>query len=381
MKIASKIENIIVIVLFAIILAFPYYANILNWNGELVGAEEKVEFSFENIDEYLSQNFPGRAEIMRLKNQFLYSAFDISPNGTIVKVGDNLFATETLNYYYHGLYSLKPYEIKKVVNKLVYFNEYCKKNDKKMLVILTPTKLRYYDGAMPFTDYIIKKYSGDSAKNDTIKPYDMLKDELNKTDIYCFDAIEEIDKNKYKYMNDIAPLFYKSGHHWSNLMGRKVSLALQDYMRDKMELKVPYMNIVATPSDVAIDPDADLFYVLNIEDKPNEKFYEVSHEVYDFQTDNLNFIMHGGSFTVQLMLPAVVLGGTGDIVQMINKKVFYNNYSNIEDFESYDELNTRMNLLEHAKNADVFIFEIHEVNVYNATFGFLDYLLEHEEDI
>ena len=63
----------------------------------------------------------------------------------------------------------------------------------------------------------------------------------------------------------------------------------------------------------------------------------------------------------------------------MNKYFFYHHFADNVTFETYDEINEKFNLIDHINKTDVFIFEIHELNFYNASFGFLDYILEHEE--
>lgn len=376
----DRFKSIFVILSFALIVAFPYYATIFKFDENLVGAEEKVELSFKNIDDYIMQNFPGRTLIVNTKNRFLYETFDISPNSSITKVKDNLFAIETLNYYYHGLYNISDAEVRALVRKLEKFNDYCKKNDKKLLIITTPTKPRYYDGPMPIVDYIISNNQDDSYDTDGLRSYDVFRDELKKTDIYFFDTIEAIDNNKNKYLKGNIPLFYKGAHHWSNYKARLVSFELHDYMRDVMGLKIPHMGVVASKSDIAMPPDSDLFDVLNLGIKSHDDYYTVTDKMLKYESDNLNYIIRGGSFMTGLVLVPIT-AGYNDTVLMSNKLVFYNNYNNQEEFETYDELEDRIGLIDKIRNADVFIFEVHEINVYNATFGFLDYILEHMEEI
>ena len=133
--------------------------------------------------------------------------------------------------------------------------------------------------------------------------------------------------------------------------------------------------------DVAVYPDADLFNVLNIYDKPNEQFYESVIDYKDFDNDNLNFTIQGGSFLGGLLLPQSTISVLGEVYHIENKNLLYNNYKDHYEFETYDELNEKFGLIKHLHNTDVFILEINELNVYNATFGFLDYLLAHEEEI
>ena len=218
MKKHNIVENIILVLVFFIVMAFPYISLLFNntVNAEkketLSGSEEKVELSFEKLDDYVIQNFPNREQIIKTKNQLLYTLFDISPNANITKVGDNLFSTETLNYYLHNLYDVENKDVEELVNKFKTFNEFCKSKDKKMVIVLTPCKPRYYDGEFPLVDDIIALHDNsikDSEKNmidvdrdiltnnsldlqKKIRPYNRLKNKLKNSGIKFFDAIELI---------------------------------------------------------------------------------------------------------------------------------------------------------------------------------------------
>ena len=386
MKLKKIIENVLLTFFFIVVIAFPWIARFTGVENNLFGAEEKVEFSFENIDDYIIQNFPGRSLLVRTKNQLLYSLFDISPNNSITKVGDTLFSTETLNYYYHKLHDVSDAYVNELVSKLSKFDDICKSKDKKLLIILTPTKPRYYNGTLPFADDVIMLHEQkeDYIKNyslNSLLPYDRLLRALKKTDLHYFDSINYIDSHKDELIGGKVPLFYNSSHHWSVYKANLIGLALHEYMRKVLKIKIPRISITASPSEVPVYPDADLFNILNIYDKPNEQFYESVLDFKDFDNDNLNFTIQGGSFLGGLLFPQTTLSVFGEVYHIENKVLLYDKYQENYLFESYDELNEKFDLINHIKKTDVFVFEINELNVYNATFGFIDYLLEHEEEI
>lgn len=383
MKLKKIIENVLLTFVFLVVISYPWVATFLGVENNLSGAEEKVEFSFENIDDYIIQNFPGRELLVRTKNQLLYSLFDVSPNTSITKVGDTLFSTETLNYYYHRLHSVGNSEVDLLVDKLSKFDNICREKGKKLLVVLTPTKPRYYDGTLPFADDVIMLYEKKKSEDnyDNLLPYDKFSIALKNSNLNYFDSINYIDNHKDNIIGGRVPLFYHSSHHWSIYKANLIGLALHEHMRKTMDIKLPRMTITASPSDVAVYPDADLFNVLNIYDKPNEQFYESIIDYKDFDNDNLNFTIQGGSFLGGLLLPQSTISVLGKVYHIENKNFLYNNYKDHYEFETYDELNDKFDLLKCLRDTDVFILEINELNVYNATFGFLDYLLEHEEEI
>lgn len=384
MKKKSSIEKIIIIISFFLVISYPYIASFFKLDEELNGAEEKIEFSLENIDDYIIQNLPGRSLLIKLKNQFLYSTFDISPNSSIAKVGDTLLSTETLNYFYHDLHYVTEDDTKELVDKFKRFDDFCKKNDKKMVLVLTPTKVRYYKGKLPFADdVILLNQNSDLDFNDRLEmlPYKVFLNSLKGSGLNYFDAISYIDRNLDRINRDVVPLFYKSGHHWSIVQANRIGLEFHKYLRDHMDIIIPTVAVKASPSDVAIFPDDDLFKVLNVYSKPNEKFYESVITYDNLISDNIDWTIQGGSFLGGLLLPYITVSAFGEVYHIENKVLLHNFYKDTDFFDSFDELNKSFDLINHLKKTDVYIFEINEINVYNATFGFLDYLLEHLEEI
>ena len=400
MKISNKIEKIILVLSFVLIITFPYFTYLFNINKEnetsLSGSEEKVELTFESIDDYILQNFPGRGNLIKTKNQLLYSLFDVSPNANITKIGDNLLSIETLNYYLHGLYDVEDKDVDDLVSKFKTFKEYCNKNNKKMAIILTPCKARYYQGKFPFVDYIINLYDKKNSaigkiNNENVydtetlqkkvRPIDKLKNKLKESEINFFDSIDYIDSHKEKFLEGEVPLFYKSGHHWSIYKGNLVGIDFHDYLRKTLDIKLPLLSTKASPSDVAIYPDSDLFDILNVYEKPNEQFYESVIKYENYDVGKTNFLVQGGSFLGALLIPQITVSPFGEVTHIENKSMFMNRYQDLISFDSYDEINSKYNLLKICKEANVYIFEIHELNVYNATFGLLDYMIEHMGEI
>lgn len=385
MKKNSVFENIIIITFFLVVLAYPFVAMIMGVQNNLSGAEEKINIDLKNIrevdsdllDKYIVQNFPGREFLVRTKNQFLYSFFDISPNKSITKVDDTLISTETLNYYYHGLHRASIKEIDDVIMKLRRVNDICKEKGKKLLVVTTPTKPRYYKGKLPFADDIILAYQGERES----LSYDLFKKKLKSTGIYYFDSIDYIDSHKDIFYDEEIPLFYNVSHHWSNYKGNLVGLGIVKYIKDNLKVKMPDMRVTAVATSSAVFPDRDLFDVLNIYDDPHTQFFKPVVKYTDYENDDLNFTIQGGSFLGGLLFPNSTISVNGSVLHIENKAAIYDHYKEHLMFDDYDDLNSKYPLLKHLKKTDILILEINELNIYNATFGFADYIIEHEKDI
>lgn len=382
MKKLKQIEKIFIIILFFIVILFPYLISFFKFNNNLDGSEEKVELTYENLDKYILQNFPGREYLVKTKNQILYSLFNITPNESVTKIGDSLVSTESLYYYLYDLYNVDDNYINSLTNKFVEFNNLCKEKNKNVVIVITPTKLRYYTGKMTLVDSIILAHSKNGNDvNKRIRGYDKLKKRLKECDINFFDCIEYIDSNKETIINTEPPLFYKSGHHWSNYKGNVVGLGFHQYLRDKFNYIIPEITLKASPSNVAVYPDSDLFDILNLYEKPNENFFDSIVSINKLETDKKCFIVQGGSFLGGLLMPYLIVKEPNNGVLISNKNMFIDNYKTMKEIKDWDDANVKGDLLNKCKNADIFIFEINELNVYNATFGFLDYLLEHKGEL
>lgn len=377
------IRKICFVFAFIIVILFPLIAINIKFEP-LMGVENKVElaeFNFKNIfdntyqnsvDDYIDQNLNIKPFIVRNRNQFLYDSFNISPHLAIAMNEDkNLISKEVLNYYLHGQYFMSELDIKNQANKFRKLNKALKEKNKNMLVIITPTKARYlsYD-EYPKTDKIIlnsRKYRYDL-------PYDRFVSELKKDDLLLFDSIEYIDNNKNFYLEDASPLFYDTGHHWSYYKGRNVGAAIIDYISDNTDISFPKLKIIASKSNVATYPDNDLYELLNLNKKEKKLYMNTYVEYLDPRSSFPSVIISGGSFLGELLFPFATYGLEDNKVFHIENKMYYmNHYEDLVNFEKYDEIP----LKDELKNIDLFVFEINEVNIYNASFGFIDYLLEH----
>ena len=364
--------RIFYIVVFVLIMTFPLI--MFPFSGKtsnLSGAYEKEELSFDNFSAYLKENLPGRDIVIRLLNQVKYTVFNISGNGTVA-IGEDkeLFSSESLNYYTHGLYYVDENAISTLVDKLNLLNDICNGTGKKLIVTTTPTKIRYYEDKMPFVDIILNAFQ----EKKYVRPYDVLAKELNKTNIKFFDCIEYINENENKLTKDGSRVFPQTGHHWSTFNGKKIGLAFRNYIEQSTNYKLPKIRIIATPSDIPEYPDADLYDILNLIEKPRGDYYETSIKYDSIELSMPSFLISGGSFTGELLFQFFTFGIDNEVIHISNKTCLLDHYERQVEFEDYSELP----ILENLKKIDIIVLEINELNVYNATFGLLDYLLENK---
>lgn len=377
------VRKICFIFVFAIIILFPLITINITYEP-LNGVENKIslaEFNLKNIydntyqnslDDYIDQNLNIKPFIVRNRNQFLYDTFNISPHLAITLNDDkNLISKEVLNYYLHGQYHMSDLDIKKQANKFIKLNKILKEKNKNMLVIITPTKARYLTyNEYPKADKVILN----SRKFKYDVPYEKFVSSLKKEDLLLFDSIDYIEQNKNFYLEDASPLFYDTGHHWSYYKGRNVGVAIIDYISENTDINFPKLKVIASKSNAAMYPDNDLYELLNLNKKEKNIYMNTAVEYIDPRSSFPSVVISGGSFLGELLFPFATYGLEFNKVFHIENKMYYmNHYEDLVNFEKYEEIP----LKDELKNIDLFVFEINEVNIYNASFGFIDYLLEH----
>lgn len=377
------IRKICFIFVFVIIILFPLITINIKYeplNG--VENQSKIsDFNFQNIynntfqnslDDYIDQNLNIKPLIVRSRNQILYDVFNISPHLAISMNEDkNLISKEVLNYYLHGQYYMSDSEIIKQSEKFIKLNKILKEKNKDMMIIITPTKARYLEyNEYPIADKILLN----SRKLKYRVPYDKFVSELKKENLLLFDCIEYIENNKNFYLEDASPLFYNTGHHWSYYKARNIGVSIIDYISDNTDINFPKMKIIASKSNAAIYPDNDLYKLLNLYKKEKNIYMNTQVEYLDPSSSFPNVVISGGSFLGELLFPFATYGLEFNKVFHIENKMYYmNHYEDLINFEKYEDIPLQNEL----KNIDLFVFEINEVNIYNASFGFIDYLLEH----
>ena len=376
------IRKMLFVFILCLVILFPFIT--LNIDFEpLNGVEYQVkllDFNLKNLndnsyqnslDDYIDQNLNSKPFIVRMRNQLLYDVFNISPNYSITINDDkNLISKESLNYYLHGQYSVSNEEVKQMANKFIKLNRVLKRLNKNMIVIMTPTKARYLD----YKDYpIADKIMLSTYKYKYPLGYDRFIKELQKDDVLLFDSIEFINDNKNKYLEDAAPLFNDTGHHWTYYKGRNIGVEIVDFITENTDITFPKLSIVASRSEIATYPDDDLLKLLNLNKNPKYTYMNTDVHYDDLNSSFPSVVISGGSFLGELLFPFATYGLDFNKVYHIENKLYYmNHYDDKYEFEKYEEIPIKYDL----KDIDLFVFEINEVNVYNASFGFIDYLLD-----
>ena len=370
------------IFLFAAILFYPLYGAWLAGGVELSGvteSEEKPVWNLEKawsgelqteINTYFEQNFGGRQPLIRLRGQLLYSLVNESPNRNVV-IGKNKNLYE--DFYIlteesaQGSVSSDEYFVQ-LQTKLESFAKLLRDNGKELYLFITPSKAHFTQEDIPWRYALLQ----------TDQPNNLAKfrEVLNRIDIPSFVARDYMEAQKESVD---APYFYTTGIHWSRPWGVKSVAAFYEMMQQHSRFDLGEILVEYGPYTGEIQwPDADLYQSLNLLKQPDEAYYSAEVKVVR-QGEKPNVFCRGGSFMGQSWNALVYAGCFGKDLHYENNYYFTNQYSSkktVSSFTAYDETT---DWIPFFQDADIVVLEINEAKIGDASFGFMDYVLEHDE--
>jgi len=207
--------------------------------------------------------------------------------------------------------------------------------------------------------------------------YSQLLETLNESEIAYFDSVEYMEMNR-NTSTIKSPLFFRTGIHWSNAWGKRAAAEFLNYMNTSSKYDLSTVRVTEIESDIPVAPDTDLYSSLNLIVQPKDNWYATHMVIDDEGADKPNVFFRGGSFMFQSLNALVATGVFGKDVHLGNNKYFLNRYTEsytLSDYTAYDE----MDLDTLMGQSDILILEVNEGMIHNMSFGFIDYLLEHEE--
>lgn len=232
---------------------YPFYKE-KPLQGEFVPAPKPIlnstnwfdgSFQFDE-ENYRPEHTGLRTLFIRLYNQINYSLLATSPNKNIILgKNDYLFDTKHVNAYL-GKDFVGDEEIGLKVLKLENVLDTLKSLNKQILVVLAPSKVRY------FSEYIPERYL--IQKKDKSN-YEQLAKQLSKSKVQYIDFsawfLSQKQKSKYSLMN-------KFGIHWTKY-GEYVAMdSLINYMSEKYNWNLPkarYRKLTLTHTPQFTDRD------------------------------------------------------------------------------------------------------------------------------
>ncbi len=375
----------IFIIIFALTLLLPLYGRLLDGKLELsgvTGSTNPVELSSNTladgsyqgyINDSFEDSFPGRKLLLKTRNQLLYSLLNVSPNSNVVIGKDKYLFEPQYILYETQVYAPADEEyFAALTDKLSTLNSLMQQNGKELYVFITPSKAHYYKDKIPD-----KLMTADMEAAYDYTNYDKLIESLDKSSITYFDSIGYIDE----HLNDSsleAPLYYKSGTHWSNPWGRTCAALFLDKMGENSRYDLSRVAVTEKKSDEPVFPDTDLYSSMNLLLEAKDDWYDSDVNVTYEGKDKPNFFVRGGSFLGQSISSLIRAGIFESDVHLENNNWYIDRYSaigSISDYTAYDELPIDFLL----GKSDILVLEINDAAIDKASFGFIDYLLEHPD--
>ena len=199
---------------------------------------------------------------------------------------------------------------------------------------------------------------------------------LDASSILYFDSIEYIDTNKDNMIFQ-APVFAKTGDHWTHSWGKGAAVEFVNYMNRHSRFNLGYLSINEYSSNAPVSSDTDLYSSLNLA-LPAEDSWYGANVVVDRESDKPNVFIRGGSFTFQSLNSLINAGIFGEDVHISNQVCFMNNYSEqirMSGYSGYIEVD----IDSLVGKSDIIVLEVNEAAIKNMSFLFIDYLIEHPE--
>lgn len=320
------------------------------------------------LDTFVLENYPGRSDMIRMRNQILYSVLRTPPNNNIT-IGKNgeLFSYSATGYYlqYKGQQTRK--EVQELLDKAQALDKLLEEHGISLYLFVTPTKLHYYEeDLLPVTTFLAPPRQESN--------YEMFREELAYRELKCFDSIKYIDEHREEF-DPRVPLFYKTGTHWSVYVGNKVAAAFGEWLSEESGYRLPRIQVTAVPAETPDYPDADLFDTFNVFSEPYDTYYHSEVTVTDPVTDAPGFLCRGSSFMGQSLSALIYAGYFGKDVHMENTQIFTERFTENQVFTSYEETDMKTLL----SDIDLVVLEMNEGSALNLGLGLADYLLEHPE--
>ena len=224
----------------------------------------------DSLNKYLEQHIGYRPDLVRLHNQFRYSLFDtLSAMGVIEGKNGYLFELNYIKATY-GLDFVGMDTINKHIRQTVEVNEWLKKRNKHLVVMLAPGKGTY-----------LPEYLPDGYKPDSVLPtnestyYQLLQ--ANNIPVISGNRLFTAAKDTCRY-----PLFPQCGIHWS-YYGLGVAFDTLLHTMNQLNGKefITFKTKRIEVSNKLRSPDRDLWEGLNIFSLPDD--YAMAYPEFGFE--------------------------------------------------------------------------------------------------
>ncbi len=383
----SNIKNILnkywFIGLFFIFCCYPVYGVMFEGTDELSGmvaTEEEIVCNVDSImdgsyqtycNNYVDNHFYGRKMLIHIRNQILYTVCKKSPNENVV-IGKE-------GYLYEPLYINRELQIyapaseeyfAQLGDKLELLQEQLNNNGKELYIFITPSKAHICKEEIPLGFQLLS-----NEQNYETTEHKELVNMLEERGLYFFDSVEYIEQNLDKFE---APVFYKSGIHWSYVWGESATAEFLNYINEKSKWNMDTLVVEEKKSETPIAPDTDLYDSLNLFSQPQEEWYRTEITVLETGSDKPNVFIRGCSFIGQSLNVLIKQGIFDKDVHFENYYYYADDYTQtatLSNSQAYDEFD----MDRYMGQTDIVILEVNDAGISGMGMGLIEYLLEHPE--
>ena len=375
-------RNILLILGFGAILLMPLPMELLSRHADIglsgvtdeaappsMDTEALMDGSLQSgLDSYVSSELPGRDLMIKLRNQALFSVFDISPNSNIIIGKDHdLFEEEYISKYEKVYPPAEESYVRELCDDLTYISDKLEEQGKELYIFITPTKVRYYEEDVPDT------FRAGAAFTDMPGNHEIFTKVLSEYDLKVYDSIAYIDtiKEGFDY-----PLYYRTGTHWSWPLATAVTIDLTAWLDEQSSYSFTPGTMECREVSAPVYPDADIFDSLNLfEESYDRPYYEAVFSAAPQEGERPSLFCRGGSFMGQSLTTLINSGYFDSFTYVENTNAFRNDLTAPVTFSDYSELDLAAALEE----ADVVILEVNEAHIPTMSFGLIEYIMEHPE--
>ncbi|MCD8083956.1 MAG: hypothetical protein LUE86_10715 [Clostridiales bacterium] len=376
----KRIRQMMTIMAAAAVLLSPSVLGRLDERLALTGVEDRAAFpavtakrlfsgeAQTELETYLQQRQPGKPFMVRLRNEITFSLLHTVSNINYSMSRDrDLFSWENVSWYLQYFIPISEEGADELLGKLTRLRDMLEASGRQLYIFITPCKIRYREDELPWVDKAMAPERG-------MGNYDQLVRVLEDSDLNWFDSVAYIEVHEQEFDSRV-PLYYRTGLHWSTYVGNTVGAAFGDYLEEKSGFRLPDITVTAQPCETPVYPDADSFGVFNVLSEPYDQYYEPVITVTDPSTDAPGFLCRGGSFMGQSLAMLIQNHCFGKNVDMENRQIFTEEFSQVKEFTSYED----EDMAAYLKDIDIVVLEVNETSVTEMGFGFIDYVLEHPE--
>lgn len=361
-----KIALLIVVLLgFYILMAQAvfHFSNERNLKGSFT-PKEKPSFEAsswftgnyqDSLNDFANENFGFRSFFVRLNNQLEYSLFNnAKANGVIVGKEGYLYEKNYITAYL-GEDFVGDSTIAQKISKLEEIQKRLKKRDIDLILVFAPGKASFYP------EYIPDQFDRKKTKTN----YEGYVNALTNTKINFINLNQWFIELKGK---TIAPLYPKTGIHWSRFGELKVGDSILNYIEKIRGINLPKFNFTDTLFSTKTKfTDADIEQGMNllfdIEDL--EMAYPSFNVIRDANTQSTRAMVVGDSYYWGLY-------NHGFATDFLSNGQFWFYFKEINEIGKEKQLVKNVDIKNEIQKHNVVILMVTEANLSDFAFGFIE---------